>query len=447
MLHGQGAGYSVLYPIVAGIPLSVGNIDRGYASLKLLQALVVSLSAVPVFHYGRRLMPNGYALLAAALTLSSPVLLYSGLVMTEVLYYPLAAFALLAIARAIETASLRHQAIAFALIVATVLTRVQSVVFVAVFAAAALVEAGFARDVRRLRAFWPVWCLLAAVALAAAAVPGVFGAYAGTLSGSYPLAASARFVYYHLAYVVLEVAVAPFAALLVLAVLAAGGRERDPGARSLIAVTLCATVLVVVQVGVFAARFAPHLLGRDLSALPPVLFLVFALWLARGCPRPRLVASLAVIATAAIVVVAPWNTLIAKQALPDTLEVALFLRHDIGRPASLIAVGAAVTLLLFRFVPRRNSLALAGVVFALLVVSSVAASNLVARNVRYAQRALVGSPGTGSTAPRPRRSPTCSTETSNPGASSGSSSSGTPRSRTSCRSRRSPFLGRCPRRG
>ena len=72
LLHGAGAGYGVLYPLLAGLPLSVGNFAHGYDSLKLLQALVMSLSAVPVFVYGRRLMPPGYALLAAALTVSSP---------------------------------------------------------------------------------------------------------------------------------------------------------------------------------------------------------------------------------------------------------------------------------------------------------------------------------------------------------------------------------------
>lgn len=392
VLHGQGAGYSVLYPIVAGIPLAVGNVSQGYESLKLLQALIVSLTAVPIFWYGRRAMSNWYALLAGALAVSSPLLIYSGLVMTEVLYYPLAAFALLATAHAVETGTLRHQAIAFLLIVAAVLTRVQAVVLVAVFAAAVLVDAGFGRDIRKLRRFWPVWAVIALVALAVLASPGVFGAYAGTLSGGYPITRSVRLVYDHLAYIALEVAIAPFAALLVLAALAAGGRERDPKARALIAVALCATVLVSLQVGLFAARFAPHLLGRDLAALPAILFVIFALWLDRGCPRPKVVASAAVIATAAIVLGAPWNTLVARVALPDTMGIALFLHQTFARPASLIAIGAAVTLVLFRFLPRRVSAAIAAVVFAMLVVSSIAASNRVAQNVRYSQESLIGSP-------------------------------------------------------
>src|SRR3954447_14779397 len=75
LLHGPSAGYGLLYPLLAGLPLSVGATASGFASLKLLQALVVSLAAVPVFVYARRLMPQAYALVAATLTVASPLLL------------------------------------------------------------------------------------------------------------------------------------------------------------------------------------------------------------------------------------------------------------------------------------------------------------------------------------------------------------------------------------
>lgn len=392
ILNGNGAGYSVLYPVVAGLPLAVGSLARGYASLKLLQALVVSLAAVPVFVYARRLMPNGYALLAAAITVSSPLLLYSGFVMTEVLYYPLAAFAVLAIARAVATAALRDQAVALVLVAAAVATRVQAVVLVGVFAGGVLLEAAMARDVRRLRRFWPVWAILAAVALAVAASPGVFGAYAGTFSGGYPVAASLRLVYYHLAYIVLLVAVAPAAATALLVFQALRGRERDPGARALLAVTAMTVALVALQVGIFAARFAPHLLGRDLAAVPPPLFVVFALWLARGMPRPYVVASAVVLSVTALVVTAPWNDLIASNALPDTMEIAPFLSHAGKQPATVIAFGVALALLLFLFAPRRLSLLLPALVIAALAASCVSASNLIAAKVRFDQAAMVGTP-------------------------------------------------------
>src|SRR5262249_12024614 len=103
VFRGQGAGYGFLYPALAAAPLALGSL----ASLKLVQAFVMSLAAVPVFLYGRRLMPPVYALVAAALTLATPLLLYSGFVMTEVLFYPLAALTLIAIAYATETGRLR----------------------------------------------------------------------------------------------------------------------------------------------------------------------------------------------------------------------------------------------------------------------------------------------------------------------------------------------------
>jgi hypothetical protein len=386
VLHGAGAGYSVLYPVVAGLPLAVGSINRGYESLKLLQALVASLAAVPVVFYGRRLMPTPYAFLAATLTVASPLLLYSGLVMTEVVYYPLAAAALLAISHAVATTRLRDQAIAFGLIVACVLTRVQAVVLVAVFALAILVER------RRLRAFWPVWAVLAVAVAASAARPGLFGAYAGTLTGSYPVGDSVKFVYYHLAYVVLMTSVVPAAALAILGVELVRGRLREPEQRAFVVVASTAIVLVVLQVGLFAARYAPHLLGRDLAALPPLLFVALALWLARGCPRPGLAASVIVLALGALVLTAPWNDLVADNALPDTLGLATFLESSSKHVATEIAVVATVALVLVRFIPRRVALVLPALVLASLVASSVSASNLLARKVAFDQAALVGTP-------------------------------------------------------
>jgi len=391
ILHGQGAGYSVLYPVVAGIPFASGSIDHGYESLKLLQALVSSLAAVPVFFYGRRVMANGYALLAATLTVASPLLLYTGLVMTEVLYYPLAALATIAIARAVETGGRRDQALALLAIAAAVATRVQGVVLIVIFAAAILVDTCFAREQRKLRSFWPVWALLVLAAVAALLRPEVLGAYAATVNGSYPIGASVRLAYEHLAYLFLSVGVAPAVALLLLVVPAARGRERDAAARALLAVALCTTVLVVAQVGLFSARFSPHLLGRDLAAVPPVLFLVFALWLARGCPRPWLLASASVIAVAAVIVAAPWDRLVADVAVPDTMDISLFLRLA-AKPETVIAIGAAAAVLLIRFVPARVRLVLPALVLAFLVLTSVEGSRLVAAKVSYDQAAIVGTP-------------------------------------------------------
>lgn len=393
ILGGQGAGYSVLYPILAGIPLAVGKQATGYASLKLLQALVVSLAAVPVFAYGRRLMAPPYALLAAALTVSSPLLLYSGLVMTEVLFYPLVAWTLLAVAHAVTTGARRDQAIVLVLIVADVLTRTQAVVLLPVFGGAVLLDAVFSRSRARLRLFWPIWVLLALAAVVVVAAPGTFGSYAGTLRGSYPIGRAIDLTFEHLALIVVGTAVVPAAALALLAVEAVRRRlDAEPELRSLVATAVVALVLVSVQVGFFAARFAPHLLERDTAALPPLLFTLFCVWLARGARRPLVVAVATSFAVAALALLVPWNHLVSSVAMPDSPGIALLMRLSSDSPADIVAIAVPIVLAAFVLLPRRATLLLPVFALALLIATSAVASNTIARLDHGVQKDIVGSP-------------------------------------------------------
>ena len=196
-----------------------------------------------VYAYTRRLAPEGYALLAAALTLACPLVLFSGFVMTEVLYYPLAAAALLATARAVATASVTDQAIALVLIAAAVATRVQGVVLLAVFVLALLVDAALARRSPVLRRFWPVWSLAAVGALVAAVLPGVFGAYEAAVNGSYSAGPAARLTYDHLGFLILTVGIVPAGAL-VLSIVDATRRQGTDAPTRALASTLRAEWLV-----------------------------------------------------------------------------------------------------------------------------------------------------------------------------------------------------------
>jgi hypothetical protein len=385
LLHGEGAGYGVLYPAVAGVALAPSGFADGYASLKLLQAFVVSLAAVPVFLYGRRLLPRRYALLAAGLTVASPLLLYSGLVMTEVLFYPVAALALVTVSRAVETASWRNQVEALVMIAVAVLTRVQGVVLVPVFAGAILLDAALARDRSRLRAFWPVWLVLLAAVAAAAVAPGLFGSYAGTLRGSYPLGRALGLTFDHAALVVLATGVVPAFALVTLLL-----HVPDRPTRALVATTLCATVLMVVQVGFFAARYSPHLLGRDLAALPPLYFLTLALWLARGAPRRLVAAVVTAFGLACVLLLAPWDRLADATALPDTFDVATLYKLDSLGPANVMTVAGLVLLALCVAARRRLVFVLPLAAAGVLVTNSVVASDVIEAQVDANQANVVG---------------------------------------------------------
>lgn len=387
----SGAGYSALYPVFAGGPLSIGSQATGYAILKVVQALVMSLAAWPVYAYTRRLVPEGYALLAAALTLACPLVLFSGFVMTEVLYYPIAAAALLAAARAVTTATLRDQAIALVLIGVAVATRVQGIVLLAVFIVALLVDAALARSRPDIRRFWPVWSLAVAGGLVAAVLPGVFGAYEAAVNGSYSAGPAARLTYDHFGFLILTVGVVPAGALVLSLVDAARSRGVDAATRALVAVTASAVVLVTLQVGTFSSRFSPHLLGRDLAALPPVVFAVFAVWLGRGGPRPRLVTSLTAVGLLAVLATVPWNDLVVPDALPDSLGLAILLDDPLGwKPATVVAVLGALLMVLFVLAPRLELLTVAVVL--LLGWGTVAAAARVDTATSDSQVALVGQP-------------------------------------------------------
>jgi hypothetical protein len=312
--------------------------------------------------------------------------------MTEVLIYPIGALALLAMVRAVEAATVRHQVLAFVAIAAALLTRAQSVVLVAIFAAAIVVDALIARDRRRLRSFWPVWSVLAAAVATIAFAPGVFGAYAATLRGKYPLGPAARLVSDHLAYAALSIAVLPFIALLSLVIDVTRSRGRDAATRAIVSVAVCAVVLVVVQVGVFAARYAPHLLGRDLALLPPLLFTVFGLWLDRGAHRLRATAFVAAPLVLALLLLTPWKSLVTVEALPDTFGLAILYRLGSSHASLVVALFAVASIGAFLAVPRRFVWLLPGFVLAALIVSSAVATDDIATRVKDDQRNLVGIP-------------------------------------------------------
>ena len=201
ILGGDTGFYSLLYPALVGLPLSIADAETGHRVLHVLQALVVSCTAIPVYLWGRTLVRTRYALVAAGLTLALPTLGYSALVMSEALFLPLATLALWLLARALERPTAGRQALLALVGIAAVATRLQAVVFVPVVVTAVLVKAALDRDSLVIRRFAVVLGVIAAagVALLALAGSGALGAYASAAQGSYDLGAALRFVGYHAA--------------------------------------------------------------------------------------------------------------------------------------------------------------------------------------------------------------------------------------------------------
>jgi hypothetical protein len=220
--------------------------------------------------------------------------------------------------------------------------------------------------------------------------PRLVGAYAETLHGGYPLGRALTLSFNHLSYIALSTGVVPAAALLACLVAAIRDRGQNPQTRALIVVTTCSVILLPLQVGFFAARYSPTLLGRDLAALPPLLFMIFALWLARDAPQRLTIRVLSGFAVLSIVLLAPWNSLVTPDAFADTLDLTVFSRLQSLRPAELVTAFALTMLCGFVFLRGRTVLVLPLLVAAVLVSASLAGARELKGVVNTSQAAVVG---------------------------------------------------------
>src|ERR671930_542373 len=283
---------SLVYPALVGGPLSLGNLERGYHLLKLLQALLMSLAAVPVYLWARSLGTRGWAFLAAVLTVAIPGLAYSGLIMTEVAFYPIVVLAAYALGIDVLLAPRRPRR----------LLRLAP-------AAGALVL---------LAAVWAGWRLRNGGPLSR-----VFGAYEPAGQIHYGAGRAARFVLYHYADLALFTGLFPICAVLALLVV---GPRADDRLRAYLATTVALCFWFPLEVGIFASQHVGYLAERNLLPLAPVLFVGFAAWLARGGPRPRAVTAASAVAVLALLAVLPLSKLARPEAFPDSFTLLPLIR-------------------------------------------------------------------------------------------------------------------------
>lgn len=356
--------YSLLTPALVGAPLAAFGLEDGIQWARLLQALAMSLVAVPTYLWARRIASPPWAVAAAAIVLTAPAFHYAGFLMTEPLTLTIVTVALLAMAQALERPSTWRYGVFLGWATAAAAVRLQALVLLPAFLLAALIDAAAARDRARLRPLVRLGALAVAVSVLAAVVVALTGGELSSrrLLGAYtPIgeetgAASDRLgeIAWHLLdLAILGLGVAALAtSALAGSVLAA--RERDPALRAYVSVTLGYLAFLVVQVGMFSAAFVGHVAERYLVTAVPLLAIGLCAWIARGAPRAvRIVVPvwLAVVAGAAFV---PLAQLVTPKTLVNTATPAPLAALD--SPDAMrgvlvaVAVGAGLFVLL---VPRR----------------------------------------------------------------------------------------------
>jgi hypothetical protein len=387
---------SLVYPALVGPLLVHADLESWYRWTKLLQALVMSLTAVPVYVWARDLGARGWAVVASLLTLLLPGLAYAGLLMTEVAFFPVTVLAAWAMARALEEPTFRKQAAVVLAVTAAALTRLQAFVLVPAFVTAMVFFRIRRDDLRRLL---PSLLGLLGVCTAWAAISlrhggplsRVFGGYEPAGRVHYTIAGALRFTAWHLADIAVLTGLIPVCALLLLWT----ARPQPPALRAYLAVASALLVWFALEVGVFASQQIGYLAERNMIPLAPIVFVGFAVWLARAAPRPYLATAAVVAGMLVLLVYLPVHRLATSEAFPDSFTLLPLIKLAAHHPTAdvdlVLAAVAVAALAVFVVVPVRMLWLLPAVVGVGFAADSVWASREIADRAAFLRLMSTGS--------------------------------------------------------
>ena len=369
-------GYGIVYPALISPAYAIfDSLTEAYAAVKTLNALVMSLAAIPAFLLARRVVGPGLSLLSAVLAVSLPSLVYTGSVMTENVFYPVFLTAALLVTLVLERPTTTRLVVLLIVLGVAAATRVQAVVLVPALLTAPLLLALLRREELRvaLRPFrWLYAVVLGGGALVLVAqiargrsLSDLLGAYSIVGESDYQPGEVLRYLLYHLAELDLYLGIVPVAATIVLV-----GRARmlDRPLQALLATALATTFWLVLVVSAFASEFAQRIQERNVFVVAPLFLVLLLAWVERGAPRPRALAAFAAGGAAAVVLLIPFERFIDTSALSDTLMLLPWWTvqdHVSLEWIAELAFGLALVLgAAFLLVPRRYALVLPLVVLA-----------------------------------------------------------------------------------
>jgi len=374
-------GYSLTYPTL--VSPAWGLFENGvtaYNAAKSINAVVMSLAAIPTYFLAARVVRPPLALLAAAIAVAVPSMAYTGTITTECVFYPVALLFALALVAYLERPSGRSLVVVFLALGLAYATRSQALVFVPVLATAPLALALVRGRREGLRRFVPLWLVLGLVPVLGMIVLVVLGRSPLDLLGTYrsvgeqhyDVGQILRFWLWHVEELTLYVAIVPVVALGILLV-----RSRSLPDRLQVHVAATATMFVwsTFAVAMFASRFAPdRVQDRYLFFLTPLLAIALVAWVELGAPRPRPAAWVIGGVALLLTLVFPYTRFIGEPAKSDTLGLIplwAFGEHLVaGSWWATVAVVGVALLALFFLVRARHAYVVPLVLLGLFVVLS-----------------------------------------------------------------------------
>lgn len=310
LVRGESAQFlPLLYPLLTAPAWLWDDVELAYRTIQAFNAVAMSLAAVPVFLLARRLrVGDRLAVVAAALAVALPELLYSSSLLAESLAYPLALAAVATAVAAVERPLLRLQLAFLVCAGLATFSRLQLAVLPLCYLAAVVAVGLRERRLRaRLREQWlAVGATLAFVAAGLALALGdTLGLYGSLTAYSVEPLGAAKAIGVNALVLAFAVGwvIVPGALLGLALALARPGRTGEL-AFAVIALSLLVSLLLeaalVGDVGRAQERYVIYAM--------PLLICLFCLYAVRGWPHLRVHALLAAVAatTAAVVPLAGY---------------------------------------------------------------------------------------------------------------------------------------------
>jgi hypothetical protein len=380
---GAAPRYGALYPALLAVAQRIGSDQASaYVIAQGLNAVIFSLTAVPVYAIAARVLQPRRALLAAVLTVVVPSCVLTSAIMTENAFYPLFATSALLMLRALERPSVARQLLVAASVAAAFLVRAQAVVLLPAYLIAAILLAVTTSRGRRLSAL--VACLrqqattiaiLAIAAIGASVVSGssTLGPY-HVLATSYGLRPLAHWGLANVADIELYLGVIPLAAFGVLLVQTFSSAALSVELRRLVLLTACLASGMLATVSVLSASKygLERVHERNLFYLVPLALVSFLAWLDIGLPRPPVATTAIAIALVLLPLTIPLRA-VAGSSGEDGL--ALVFWEDRGVPPKIaiaemvLVVAGAALVFLIPWKPKRVMLGICLAAFTIVLVS------------------------------------------------------------------------------
>jgi hypothetical protein len=290
-IRGTAAHFpALLEPLLAAPFWLLHNAELAYRLTQGMNALAMSLAAVPVYFLCRRIgLGAGFGLGAAAAAVAIPDLLFTNFVLADPIAYPLVLTAVWLGVRALDRPTARTQTLFMVVAGLAAFARIQYVVLPAAFVCAA-----FVLDRRRVRAYWPTAALLALPVLAVLALgtSRVLGYYSRVGHDHVPVVSALKWaaidtmmLAYSAGWIMIPGALVALAYALV--------RPRFRVERALGVLVVFLALFLFVEAAVYAARGSTRYQERYLFSLLPLVAPFFGLYVQRGWPRRSAVALLA----------------------------------------------------------------------------------------------------------------------------------------------------------